>query len=284
MNGDTATTQIRVFGTTRDLSKIINQAVATPHRTAIPLTNAEMVAQTVDRPNVDRAVRDPVVVSARPAHRLRVGGRRAATSPRPGSSRSTTSRTTRSRRTVSAASGSARSAPPTSRAATVWALLSQVDISDEVTVTVQSPGGGGYEAVAVLRRGCPRDRRAARSRLRRRHVDARPLTGRVLRPPTRSADGTRSRPTIHGRDHSRGGTDPAYHAWEDVGSSGGGGGGGSGGVTEIDSVSLDVTDNTGPVTQIEQPAYAVEELIAGGNLIRTPSVQLSPGRTTAARS
>ena len=60
------------------------------------------------------------------------------------------------------------------------------------------------------------------------------------------------RPPIHGRDHSRGGTDPAFHAWDDVGTSGGGGSGSGSGITEVDSGdgSIFVSNPTGPVVDL----------------------------------
>ena len=89
----------------------------------------------------------------------------------------------------------------------------------------------------------------------------------------------RPRPVIHGRDHSHGGPDPAYHAWDDVGTSGGGGGG-SGGITDITSAdgSVTVTNPTGPTVDLSVPAgvardreiLSAEVTIAGNNFAVIP--------------
>ena len=52
----------------------------------------------------------------------------------------------------------------TTGAAANWALLSEVDINDRVTITIGSPGGGGFEERAILRGGDPRDRTAPPAR------------------------------------------------------------------------------------------------------------------------
>jgi hypothetical protein len=50
----------------------------------------------------------------------------------------------------------------------------------------------------------------------------------------------RPRPVIHGRDHSHGGPDPAFHAWEDVGGGADGGG--------VIALQLKVFSDAQPVT------------------------------------
>ena len=148
--GDVA--QIRVFGTTRDLSKIINSAIATPHRTASPLTNAEMVGQTViDSTSIELfGIRSWSALDLITDFGLEDSSGDLAETKKFATYYVDNYAYPQDR--VSSI-GFRSINPADDRAPAVWRLLADVDISDEVTVTVQSPGGGGYEAVAYYVEG-----------------------------------------------------------------------------------------------------------------------------------
>ena len=92
-----------------------------------------------------------------------------------------------------------------------WEFLTACDLNDRVTLTIGSPGGGGYEDVAYFIEGIHEQVRPAGREHGRRDDDARPVAGRLLRrEPVRGAlvSPLQQKPILHGRDHCPGGADP----------------------------------------------------------------------------
>ena len=152
VNASPGTAQLRRFAFTRGLAKIINQATATPMRGATPLTNAELVGQTV----TDLASLELYGIRSWSALDLLTDygiidstGDLQAT--RQFAEYIVQNYAGARDRITDIAFRPLDPADP--RAPAVWALLSDIDISDEVTVTVTSPGGGGLNAEAYYVEG-----------------------------------------------------------------------------------------------------------------------------------
>ena len=122
--------------------------------------------------------------------------------------------------------------PDDERAAAVHRLLGKIDVSDQIDVTIGSPGGGGFDGAAThwfvqgihetvtgrIRDGiAPGDEGYDDVTLT---LDVSP--GPSYRSMFPMCMGAEKR-FINARDHGPGGADPSYHAWEEVGSGGGGG-------------------------------------------------------------
>jgi hypothetical protein len=140
-------TQLRTFSFNRGLSKVINQALATPARPN-QLTNAQMTAQTVsDSVSIGKfGVRAWSAQGLLTHHCLKDGTNDLGETKRFATYYVDNYANPQNRVTEC----SFRSLPPTDvRALRVWKLLSEIDISDSVNVTVASPGGGGFNAANV---------------------------------------------------------------------------------------------------------------------------------------
>src|SRR5262245_19031627 len=87
------------------------------------------------------------------------------------------------------------------------------------------PGRRRVRSRVVLRRRHPRTGQTVEPRLRRRHVDPRPVPPVVLRRPLDVPRHLMAhKPVLHRRDHEHGGADPVRITWESDDSGGGGGG------------------------------------------------------------
>ena len=139
------TAQLRRFAFTRGLSKIINQAVATPHRGGQALTNADIVGQTVtDTTSIGLyGIRSWSALDLITDYGILDASGDLAETRKFADYRIKNYAYARDRITDVAF----RSLDPgDARAAATWHLLSVIDISDQLTVTVDSPGGGGIVA------------------------------------------------------------------------------------------------------------------------------------------
>ena len=132
----------------RDLDKVINLALASPHSDDEAVNYA---TQVVDRRRLEGQVRDPRLVGAGPARRRRA----SRTATRSAIRRHAWLETKRfaeyyvlnyaepQNRVTSITFRSSNLAATGSRRRT-WALLSECDINDRVAITLGSPGGGGF--------------------------------------------------------------------------------------------------------------------------------------------
>jgi hypothetical protein len=145
------TAHLREFAFNRGLSKVINQAYATPSRAAsgVDLTPAEISGQlVVDATSVGlRGIRAWTAENLIVKTSLVDGANDLTETHRFAEYMVTNYSTPRNRVTACGFRSISTSAVG---AGATWHLLSKVDISDRVDITVGSPGGGGFGGTADL--------------------------------------------------------------------------------------------------------------------------------------
>jgi hypothetical protein len=137
--------RINRFAFNRGLAKMINQGLATPFRRNVPLTGEEMTAQLVsDATSVGLYGIRSWSAQDLITNRGLIDGSDDLTETKRFATYYVNNYKNPANRITDIAFRSERVGA--AGAGELWDLLSRVDISDSVTVTVASPGGGGFDA------------------------------------------------------------------------------------------------------------------------------------------